>query len=281
MEKKKVRLNKSDLLMASAACAWGFSYIFMKWGLGCLTPSQIVMLRFGIAFPFLLLILRKKVWPSKTEVKYSALLAVMVFALSMFYNYGLKTTEASTAGFLAGTTVAMVPIINGILQRKFPEKKVLLSVVLALGGVALMSVTAGFTIEGGAWLCLAGACSYAVQIIITNRALAKDCRSLVIGVWQLGFTSLYGLIAAVILGEMRFSMDTMGWIGILGLAFISSAYGYIAQTVAQKKVTPERIGFLYSLEPVFCAVLAFLFFGELMSLKEIAGAVMIFLSILL
>lgn len=278
---KKKWLSKSDFLMASAACAWGFSYIFMKWGLGCLTPSQVVTLRFGIAFPFLLLILRKKVRPNKTEVKYSAFLAVAVFALSMFYNYGLKTTDASTAGFLAGTTVAMVPILNGILKRKFPEKKVLFSVVLALGGVALMSVTSSFTIEGGAWLCLAGACSYAVQIIITNRALEKDCRSLVIGVWQLGFTALYALIAMAFLGEIRFSMDTMGWIGILGLAFVSSAYGYIAQTVAQKNVTPERIGFLYSLEPVFCAVLAFLFFGDLMTLKEIAGAVMIFLSILL
>ena len=38
--------------------------------------------------------------------------------------YGLKTTDASTAGFLAGTTVVLVPILNAILKRKIPEKKV-------------------------------------------------------------------------------------------------------------------------------------------------------------
>lgn len=276
----KVKLTKSDLLMASAACAWGFSYIFMKWGLDSCTPFQIIFLRFGIAFPVLLLVFNRKIIPNKTELVYSFLLSLAVFALSVGYNYGLKTTDASTAGFLAGTTVAIVPILNGILKRKWPEKKVMLCAVLALCGIALMSLTSRLTISFGALLCIFGAVAYAVQILITNRALEK-CRALVIGIWQLGFTSALGGLALLCAGETHFALDAMGWIGILGLAFISSAYGYIAQTYAQKNVTPERAGFLYSLEPVACAVLAFLFFGEIMSLREALGAVMIFLSILI
>lgn len=272
--------RKSDLLMASAACAWGFSYIFMKWGLDTCTPFQVIFLRFGIAFPFLLLILRKKVIPNRTELSYSFLLALAVFALSAFYNYGMKTTEASTAGFLAGTTVAMVPVLNGILKRKFPEKKVVVCAALAFGGIGLMSLTEGFSISPGALLCIAGAVAYAVQIIMTNRALVR-CRALVIGVWQLGFTSLLGGLSMVLAGETFLHLAPLSWAGILGLAFVSSAYGYIAQTVAQKNVTPERVGFLYALEPVFCAVLAFLFFGEMLSLREFLGAVMILISIIL
>lgn len=54
--------------MASAACAWGFSYIFMKWGLDSCTPFQVIFFRFGIAFPLLLLVFWKKAIPRKVEL---------------------------------------------------------------------------------------------------------------------------------------------------------------------------------------------------------------------
>ena len=146
------KFTKGDFLMASAAFVWGFSYIFMKWGLDSCTPLQIIFLRFGIAFPLLLLIFHKQAKPNKTELKFSILLALAVFALSCGYNYGLLTTNASTAGFLAGTTVAMVPILNGILKRKMPEKNVVICALFALCGIALMSISSQLTISIGALL---------------------------------------------------------------------------------------------------------------------------------
>ena len=174
-----VKLTKGDLLMASAAFVWGFSYIFMKWGLDSCTPMQLIFLRCSLAFPFLLLIFNKKIIPNKTEIIYSFLLAIAFFTLSIGYNFGLKTTDASTAGFLAGTTVAMVPILNGILNRKMPEKKVLFCAVLALAGIAMLSLTSGLVISAGAMFCIGGAMIYAIHIIVTGRAL-KKCRALVI-----------------------------------------------------------------------------------------------------
>lgn len=274
------KLTKGDLLMASAAFVWGFSYVFMKFGLSSCTPMQLIFLRFALSFPVLLLVFNKKILPNKTEFAYSVLLAIAFFALSVGYNYGLKTTDASTAGFLAGTTVAMVPILNGIIKRKMPEKKVLFCAVLALGGIAMLSLTSGLVISVGAMFCIGGAMIYAVHIILTNHALEK-CRALVIAVWQMGITSVFALIVMMCMGETQISISGISWVGVLGLAFISSSYGMIAQTLAQKTVTPERIGFLYSLEPVFCAILAFLFFGEIMSLKELCGAIMILISILI
>lgn len=81
-------------------------------------------------------------------------------------------------------------------------------------------------------------------------------------------------------GETALELAPMSWLGIIGLAVVSSVYGYIARTVAQKNVTPERVGFLYALEPVFCCILAFLFFGEILSLREVIGAIMILLCVM-
>lgn len=275
-----LKLTKGDLLMASAACAWGFSYIFMKFGLVSCTPMQIIFLRSSIAFLLLLILFRKDAIPNKTELAYGLLIGFTAYALSIGYTFGLQTTDASTAGFLAGTTVAMVPIFNGILKQKMPEKKVIACVILAMMGIAMMSVTECLKISFGAMLCIGGAISYAVQIIITNRALEK-CRVKVITTWQLGFSGLLALVFMIFMGETFISIHGISWVGILGLAFISNAYGYLVQTLAQKTVTPERIGFLYSLEPVFCAILAFIFFGEIMSLQELGGAILIMISILI
>lgn len=271
---------KGTLLMASAACAWGFSYIFMKLGLGSLTPYQLIFLRFGIAFPLLLLVFNKKLRPNKSEVKYSIILGAFVFLLSAFYNYGLITTDASTAGFLAGTTVVLVPIINAVIKRRVPARRTIVATALSLTGVGAMSITTGLSISLGTLLCMAGATAYAFQIIITDRALA-NCRSLVIGVWQMAFAAVFGGIAMSIQGETAISLDPTGWAAILGLALLCSAYGYVAQTMAQKDVPPERIGFIYALEPVFCAVLAFIFFQEIMTLREALGAILIIISIII
>lgn len=276
-----MKLTKSELLMASAALAWGFSYVFMKWGLTSLTPSQIGFLRFGIAFLFLLLIFNRKIVPTKTELGYSILIALPILALTLLYNYGLKTADASVAGFLAGTTIAVVPILNLFFTRKLPKKKVWFSVVIITVGIGFISLTSNFVMERGELLCLLGAIAYGFQIIFCDIAIKKGCRSLTVGVWQLGFTALFAGLVMTGLGETAITLSRLGWVAILGLAFVSSAYGYLAQITAQKNVAPERIGFIYALEPVFCAVLAFFFFGEIMSFREIIGALLILWGIII
>lgn len=273
-----MRFTKSDLLMASVPFAWGFSYIYIKWALECCTPIQITFLRFTIAFLLLFLVFNKKIIPTKTELIYSFFLGLMVLGFSQFYNTGLQTINASTAGFLAGTTVVMVPIINSILKGKLPEKKVIFCAVLVMCGISFMSLSSEFKMAIGSVLCLCGALSYAIYIIVTDRAISY-CRALVIGIWQLGFTALFSAAGVFFTGEFRFELNGLAWAAIIGLAVFSSAYAYIAQTYAQKKVSPERTGFLYALEPIFCAILAFIIFGEVLSAQEIIGAILILISL--
>ena len=71
---------------------------------------------------------------------------------------------------------------------------------------------------------------------MTDRALGDkgSCRVLVIGVWQMAFAAVLGGIATLCVGETSLSLNGEGWIAVWGLALISSAYGYTAQTIAQK-----------------------------------------------
>ncbi len=269
-----------DLLMVSASLAWGFSYIFMKFGLRTIPPMELGFLRFAIAFPFLLLLFRRRAIPNCTELGFSAVLGLFIFLLTAGYNFGLKTTDASTAGFLAGATVAVVPVLKMIRDRSIPEKKTLVGVSLAFCGVALISLKGGFSIDFGVLCCIGGAIAYAFHILLNDTVLIR-CRPLPIALWQLGFAGLYCGTVSFFTEKISFHLSLSGWLAVFGLAFVSSAYGYVVQTFAQQKVAPERIGLIYSLEPVFCAILAFIFFGEVMNVKKLVGALMILISIIL
>lgn len=70
------------------------------------------------------------------------------------------------------------------------------------------------------------------------------------------------------------------WMAVLGLALICSAFGFVAQPMAQKYTTPEHTGLLFSLEPLFSALFAFLFLQETLSAKGYFGAALMMAGVL-
>lgn len=70
------------------------------------------------------------------------------------------------------------------------------------------------------------------------------------------------------------------WGAILGLGLICSAYGFVVQPIAQRYTTPEKIGLIFSLEPVFSALLSWLFLHEILGFKGYTGAILIFAAVI-
>ncbi len=71
------------------------------------------------------------------------------------------------------------------------------------------------------------------------------------------------------------------WGAVICLGLICSAYGFIVRPIAQKYAAPERIGLIFSLEPVFSAILSYIFLHKILEVQGYVGATMIFLSVLL
>ena len=66
------------------------------------------------------------------------------------------------------------------------------------------------------------------------------------------------------------------WAAIICLGLLCSAYGFVVQPIAQKHTSPERIGLIFSLEPVFSAILSYIFLHETLGIKGYIGAVLVF-----
>lgn len=74
--------------------------------------------------------------------------------------------------------------------------------------------------------------------------------------------------------------DPVHWGAVLGLALVCSAFGFVAQPVAQRATTAEHAALLFALEPVSSAVLAFVFLGETLDARGMLGAVLVIASVL-
>ena len=124
---------------------------------------------------------------------YGSILGLLLFGVFAFLVPGMKYTTASNAGFLVGIVSVFVPVVHSFLKHKLPSKRTTLGVLLALLGICLLTFLSTFTINLGDILCILSAFSYTIQIILMDY-FTKETDSFLLGIWQLGFTGLYGVI---------------------------------------------------------------------------------------
>ncbi|ANA82399.1 EamA/RhaT family transporter [Paenibacillus glucanolyticus] len=272
---------KADLMILFITICWGSSYLFMKMGLDTLGEFNLIALRFGLAFILAAAIFYPRLRQVNLRtIRYAMLLGSILFIMFTALTFGLKTTTTSNAGFLISLTVVFVPLIHTFLFKKKIEKKLIASILLALTGIALLTIQLPFTFKIGDLFCIAAALCYALHINVVSSA-AQKVDTLSLGILQLGFTGLYAFVMSLILETPVLPSSTNGWIAILVLSVVCSALGFILQTIAQKYTTATRTGLVFSLEPVFAAMFGFWFAHEIMNSVQYFGAALVFLSVVL
>ncbi|TQR19420.1 DMT family transporter [Psychrobacillus vulpis] len=272
---------KADLLILLVTIFWGSSYLFMKMGLNSISEFNLIALRFGLAFILAAFIFFRRLLQVNLEtLKYAMLLGFLLFMVFTSITYGLKTTTTSNAGFLVSLTVVFVPLISAVVLKKKLETRLLFSIMLAIIGIGFLTIQLPFKVSIGDILCSAAAFFYAIHIIVTGFT-AQKVDALNLGILQLGFAGLFGLIFSLIFETPTLPGSREGWFAILALAILCSALGFILQTVAQKYTSPSRTGLIFSLEPVFAAIFGYIFAQEIMSIKEYVGATLVLFSIIL
>ena len=246
--------------MATVALAWGSSYLMMKVGLTGMGPFNLIALRFGIAFLFMTIAFHKS-YRSLTPAIFGrgVIVGIILFLLFTGMVCGVNYTTASTAGFLTSTSVILVPILECLF---------------------LLTARDGFSLDKGAALCLMGALFYAIYIVVQDR-IAKGEDAFLISILQLGVASLLGLLASFLFEVPTLPQSPATWGAVIYLGLICSAYGFVVQPIAQKHAAPERIGLIFSLEPVFSALLSFLFLHEVLAGINYLGGGLIFLAVVL
>lgn len=271
---------KADLAMLMCTLFWGSSYLFMQMGLKDLETYNLIGIRFGLAFLLAAALFHRRLLGTNRKTVFHALvLGAILFGVFATVTNGVKTTTASQAGFLVSLTVIFVPLLSILLRNK-PQKRVFLGAGLAVIGIGLLTLGSELRISQGDLLCIAGALFYATHIIVTGR-WANQSDTIQLGIYQLGFTALFGLVGMLLFETPTLPHSPSSWLAVLSLSILCSAIGFVVQTVAQKYTTPAHTGVIFSLEPVFAALFAFLVTGETLTVRGYIGAGIVLLSVLI
>ena len=272
---------QANFLIVLVALFWGSTYFLTKMAVAELEPFNLTALRFGTAFIITALFFFKRIRNAdRTVIKYSIILGVLAVIAVLSMTFGVQYTTASNAGFLISLSVVMIPLISVVVLKKRIKAKLLLSVILATIGIVCLTLNEQLTINKGDILCILCATSFAVQVLIMER-IPKTADSVAIGALQLGITAVVNFIFSFFLENFTVPRDLKVWGVIVILGVFCTAFCYIIQIYALKNTSAIQAGIILSLEPVFSAIFAYIFLGELLSKQGYIGAILLFISVIL
>ncbi|MDR2770752.1 MAG: DMT family transporter, partial [Clostridiales Family XIII bacterium] len=267
----------ADLSLLLVTACWGISYILIDICLAELSPFTLNAWRFLGAFLAAFLLMPKKaLHVNRDTLKYSACIGLSLLFVYSGATFGVLYTSLSNAGFLCGLTVIFTPLLGVLFFRKKPEAKLAAAVVLALAGIGLLTLTDDFRLASGDLLCILCALAYAVDLLITERAVRQpSVDAFRLGVYQLGFTGLFMLLAALIFETPRAPVLPQSVAALAFLTVFCTGVAFVVQAVAQQYTEAARVGVIFTLEPVFAGVAARIFAGELLSGRATLGAILL------
>lgn len=278
-------MNKKWLgsfLLLITAIVWGFCFVVQRSGMdyvGAFTYGAARFLLGGLAL-IPLALLR----PCEKRKRRKSLLAGLPCGLALFagtslQQLGLKTVSAGKAGFLSAMYIVLVPVLGLFIGQKVKARVWISAALGAIGLYLLCTGGADGSVSAGDLLVLGCSLMFAVQIQLINHF--SDTGSIVLSISQY-------LTVAVLSAVVMLFTETPTWTGVVDClplilygGLVSIAIGYTLQTVAQKYTPPAVASVMMCLESVFATLSGWLVLGEMFSVREGIGAVVMLLAALL
>jgi len=272
---------KADLMLLMITVFWGASYMLTKLGLGDLQPFNLTAIRFIIAFILSGAVFHKQILSAdKKTIKYSLILSILLVGMFISMTYGLQYTTASNAGFLISLSVVLIPVISYLFLKQNIEKKIIFSLCLVVIGIALLTLDTQFKVNVGDLLCLLCALFCAVHVVVIG-IFTREVDSIALGILQLGFAGLFCIIISMLTENVKLPNTPVSWFSVLMLSIFCTAVGYIVQSTAQQYTSATHTGLILSLEPVFSAILSYIFLKENLAVRGYVGAALMLISVLI
>ena len=161
-----------DIGLFIVAIIWGGGFVATQAALdGGLTTSQIMTLRFFISAVLMTVIFFKQIKNnlSMGTIKVGVILGICLFLGFFLQTLGLNYTTPSKNAFITSVNVVIVPFIGLLLYRRKIDKFGMASSFMAIIGIAVLSLSADFTVNLGDVLTLLSAFGFAFQIFFTRE----------------------------------------------------------------------------------------------------------------
>ena len=281
----------SSLMLALLCLIWGMTFPATKAALSLTDPVHFLAIRFSMAsilfLPFLY-IRRKQISGnsdvSPAELRKSFLLGswVGLFLLAGFLLQvqGLKLTTASRSGFFTSLLTIIAPLLAWLFRTSKTHWATWIGLVPAMIGIYLLADPESGGLNKGDLLTIGCAFAFALQMVVLESVAGKSKNVLVLTYGQI-ITVTVGAITWSLIEAVPFQISLTGWVAAGYTGLFGTVIAVWMQTRYQPEVPAGHAALIFTLEPVFASLLAWILLAELWTLQALSGATMIFLAMII
>lgn len=258
---------------------WGSTFVVMKNSIDMLSPASVLAYRFTIASVGMAIVFHRRLrMMNRQDLHCGIVLGILLGFSYIFQTYGLQYTTASKNAFITTLYVIIVPFLHWLFNGVKPGKNNLIAAVIAVIGLAFISLNGEKGINLGDFLTFLCSVFLAWHMVYVDRYTQRH-DPIVLTVMQIVVsTGMFWVLTFLTEGvgnlEALANPQTAG--SLLYLGIIASMVGFLGQNVGQKYVSANTASILMSFESVFGLIFSVIFLKESVTVKMFTGCAMMF-----
>ncbi|GAB5464645.1 MAG: DMT family transporter [Candidatus Kapaibacteriales bacterium] len=296
--------HKAELMLILMTAIWGATFLVTSEGLNSATPLLYNVLRFALAFVLTLAVFFRKINFRDKETQKTGVILGSIFGVGFaLQTYALTLTSISKTAFITALTVVLTPFFYKIVTGKSPRFWPRIGIVVGFIGLIIftfpaeehegkniLTAAADFILSfnPGDLMAILSCFCWALYITLMDKYTKdKESFSFTISLVSIQFfmvmivNLLFVGIFALAGGEVRFEPNTSLYLSLAFNGVLASFAVTLIHTYYQKYTTPVKAALIFSLEPVFAAVIAYIAINELLGPREAFGAAVLMFGVLI
>ncbi|NPA27894.1 MAG: DMT family transporter [Epsilonproteobacteria bacterium] len=260
---------------------WSLTFVQTKVLLEYLTPIEILIDRFIIAWFLFFIIVPKVIFFSpKEELLFIFLGFTGIFGYYILENLALKYSKAINVGVIVTTAPIFTALIL-LFIKKAPKQKVIftfLGFILVLVGLLIMDYQKFSTLNIGDLLALIGALSFGVYSFLLSKVDNRYNLFIVTRksfFWGIIFLSIYFYITHQTFAPIEIYKKPLIWSNLLFLALIASGLCFLMWRYAVSIIGSSKTSNYIYLIPILNSLAAIYILGEKLDINTTIAMVLV------
>lgn len=288
---------KNSLLLLLAACIWGVAFVAQSEGMAYMGPFTFNAARFLLGGTVLVPLIvwnagkagggrqnTEALWQNgkaqwKVTLAGGICCGLAIFSASTFQQIGIQYTTVGKAGFITTLYIIMVPLV-GLLFGKKVRPVVWPGALMAAAGLYLLCVNETVSLNRGDLYVFFCAVLFTVHILVIDYFSPK-ADGVKLSCIQFYFSGVLSLLLALLFETPTPGALAAGILPVLYAGIMSCGVAYTLQIVGQRGMDASVASLILSLESVVSVLAGWLILGQLLSLRERIGCVIVFAAVIL
>ena len=278
-------MQKTDTLarlaLLLATIIWGSSFIIMKDALDNIGTFFLLAVRFTGACILLAIVFFGKLKKiNKDVIKAGFWMGTALITAYILQTFGLAETTPGKNAFLTAGYCILVPFLFWAAAGTRPDRYNIIAAVMCIAGIGLVALDDNLTMGRGDLLTLLCCGFYALHIVISAR-YTQVYDVMLLTLLQFFFAAIWSSLLCFFfepvppLGEI----PPYTWFSLAYLCVFATAGALGLQTFGLKYTSPSAGALILSLESVFGVIFSIMVGAEMVTLRLLAGFVVIFVAI--